>query len=105
VVNHGVWARAEVKLLVEDHGERRRQIGIGVRVRRTRLARLSAGGLLLGVAFAVLGGLTGVAAVLVGALACSEALVILQRHRLARALYHAIENTAGSLHLESQPRP
>lgn len=105
VVNHGVWARAEVKLLVEDHGERRRQIGIGVRVRRTRLARLSAGGLLLGVAFAVLGGLTGVAAVLVGALACSEALVILQRHRLARALYHAIENTAGSLHLEPQPRP
>jgi hypothetical protein len=100
VVNHGVWARAEVKLLVQNHGEQRRQLDIGVRVRRTRLARLSAAGLLLGAAFAALGGLAGVAGVLVGALACSEGLVIRQRHRLARALYHATENMARSLPLE-----
>jgi glycosyltransferase involved in cell wall biosynthesis len=106
VVNHGVWARAEVKLLVENHGGQRRQLDIGVRVRRTPLARLTAGGLVLGAAFAALGGLGGVAAVLVGALACSEGLVIRQRHRLARVLYRATENTARSLPLEPQhPTP
>jgi hypothetical protein len=106
VVNHGVWARAEVKLLVQDHGGQRRQLDIGVRVRRTRLARLAAGGLLVGAAFAAFGGLGGIAAVLLGVLACSEGLVIRRRHRLARALYHATENTARALPLEPlRPTP
>jgi hypothetical protein len=99
VVNHGVWARAELKLLVASHGAQKRQVDIGVRVRRTRLARLSALGLALGSALVALGGLMGVAAVLVGALACSEVLVIRQRNRLALDLYHAIENTAHTLPL------
>jgi GT2 family glycosyltransferase len=100
VVNHGVWARAEVKLLVQDHGQRRRQLDVGVRVRRTRFARLVAGGLLLGAAFAALGGLGGVAAVLAGGLAFSEGVGIRQRHRIARVLHHATENAAHALPLD-----
>jgi hypothetical protein len=99
VVNHGVWARAELKLLVENHGAQKRQVDIGVRVRRTRFARLWAAGLALGSALVAFGGLMGVAAVLVGALACSEVLVIRQRNRLALALYYAIGNTARTLPL------
>jgi hypothetical protein len=58
-----------------------------------------AGGLLLATAFAALGGLPGLAGLLAAALACSEGLVIQQRHRLARILYGATENTARSLPL------
>jgi hypothetical protein len=100
VVNHGVWARAEVNLLVQDHGERRRQLDVGVQVRRTRFARLVAGSLLLGAAFAALGGLAGVTAVLAAGLAFSEGVGMRQRHRLARVLHHAIENAARALPLD-----
>ena len=105
VVNQGVWARAEVKLLVQDHGERRRQLDVGVRVRRTRFARMVAGGLLLGAAFAALGGIGGVAAVLAGGLAFSEGVGVRQRHRLARVLHHATENAARELPLDPLRSP
>ena len=72
---------------------------MGVRVRRTRLARLVAGGLLVAGAFAALGGLWSLAGVLAAALACSEALVVQQCSRPACVLNRAIENTAGSLPL------
>ncbi len=100
VVSHGVWARAEVKLLVQNHGEQKRQVDIGVRARRTRLARIVAGGLMLGGAFAWLGGIAGVAAVLIAVLGACEMLVIRQRHQLAQMLYRATENIARTLPLE-----
>ncbi len=100
VVNHGLWARAEVKVLVQDHGGKKRQVDVGVRVRRTRLARLVAAGLAIGAAFAGIGGLAGLAVVFAGVLAASEVLVVQRRHRLARVLYRAIENAARALPLD-----
>ena len=100
VVNHGVWARAEVKLLVQDHGGQRRQLDVGLRVRRTRLARLVAGALVLSAAFSALAGPPGLTAVLAFAALGTEVLVVQQRHRLARMLYQATEDAAGTLPLE-----
>jgi GT2 family glycosyltransferase len=100
VVNHGVWGRAEVNLLVENHGGSSRQLDVAARLRRTRLARLVSGGLLVGAAFSALGGVPGFTGVFAAALAISEGLVALQCHRLGQMLYRAIENTAASLPLE-----
>ncbi|MEE4377961.1 MAG: glycosyltransferase [Candidatus Competibacteraceae bacterium] len=99
LVKSGIWARAEVKLLVQNHGERRRQLDIGVRVRRTGLAQLLTTGMLLVTGSAAFGGLSGIAAIFAGLLACSEGFVIRQRHQLARTLYHATENATRSLPL------
>jgi len=96
----GIWARAEIKLLVQNHGGQRRQLDIGVRVRRTSLARLLTTGMLLVIGSAAFSGLSGIAAIFVGLLACSEGFVIRQRHQLARTLYHATQNAARYLPLD-----
>ncbi|NJN47529.1 MAG: glycosyltransferase [Candidatus Competibacteraceae bacterium] len=100
LVKSGIWARAEIKLLVQNHGGQRRQLDIGVRVRRTGLAKLLTTGMLLVTGFAVFAGLTGIAAIFVGLLASSEGFVIRQRHQLARTIYHATEIATRSLPLK-----
>jgi glycosyltransferase involved in cell wall biosynthesis len=90
-VHRGVWARAPVKVLIQNHGAEKRQIDIGVAVRPTTL---SSGVLLLlatGAVLAVTAGAWEVGATLSAALLGFSGFLVAQARRLGRTLYHAIE--------------
>ncbi|NNL67884.1 MAG: glycosyltransferase [Myxococcales bacterium] len=100
LVRWSVWARAEISLLVQNHGGPRRQVDVRVRLRATRLARLTTGLLVAGAGLAALSGAWGLALVLTVLLAGTGAIVVQQGLRLGRTLYHATETATRSLPLE-----
>lgn len=100
LARRSVWARAEVGLLVQNHGGARRQVDVRVCLRATRLARLTTALLLGGACLAALAGAPGLALVLGVLLVGIGAIVVQQGTRLARTLYHAIEIATRSLPLE-----
>jgi len=98
-VHRGVWMRAQVKVLVQDHGGADRQVDVGVRLRRTRLARTVQALAAAGTVLAWTAGIHAVALLLLAALVGTEAFLIHQALRLGRTLYHAVEITFQRLPL------
>lgn len=104
LVRRGVWARAEVGMLVQNHGGPRRQLDVRIRLRGTRLARLTTGLLLAGACLALVTGAPELALVLAVLLGGVATIVVQQGVRLARTLYHGTEIATRSLPLEPLDR-
>ncbi len=99
-VHRGVWVRAEVRVLVENHGGSDRQVDVGVRLRQTSLAKgMKAAYALIGLV-ALAGGVGSVAALAGAALAITEGFLGYQTYRMGRTVYHAVEITFQSLPLD-----
>jgi glycosyltransferase involved in cell wall biosynthesis len=99
-IHRGVWVRAEVKVLIQNHGGNDRQVDVGVRLRQTGLAK----GLKAAFAFVALlafvANVHSVAALFGVALVVTEAFLSYQAYRMGRTVYHAAEITSQSLPLE-----
>jgi glycosyltransferase involved in cell wall biosynthesis len=95
----GVWVRAEVNVLVQNHGESKRQVDVGVRLRQTPPAKLLKG--LFAVA-ALLGAAAGAwptAALLAAAAAATEGFLSVEAYRFGRTIQEAVEISFRSLPL------
>ena len=99
-IHRGVWVRAEVRVLVENHGGNDRQIDVGVRLRQTGLSKgMKAAYALVGL-IALVGGIHSVSALAAAALVVTEVFLGHQAYRMGRTVYHAVEITFQSLPLD-----
>ncbi len=89
--HRGPWARAEVGVLVENHGARRRQVVVGVSLRQTALAKFVILAYLVGAGFAAAAAAWPLLVLFAAALLLSEGFYLVQAFRLGRALYYAID--------------
>jgi GT2 family glycosyltransferase len=97
---HGAWLRGEVKILVENHGGERRQVDVGMRVRRSLPARLVTA--LLGV-LAALGLVEGAGTLFVlsaVAMLGWEAFLLRGAFRFCRGFRDAVARAFASLPVE-----
>jgi hypothetical protein len=99
-IHRGVWVRAEVKVLVENHGGNDRQVDVGVRLRQTGLSKgmKAAYGVVALLAFAA--NVHSVAVLFGAALVITEGFLSYQAYRMGRTVYHAVEITFQSLPLD-----
>lgn len=99
-IHRGVWVRAEVKVLVENHGGSDRQVDVGVRLRQTGLSKgMKAVYALVGL-LALVGNVHSVTVLAGAALVITEAFLSYQAYRMGRTVYHAVEITFQSLPLD-----
>jgi GT2 family glycosyltransferase len=98
-VHRGVWTRALVRVLIENHGGLKRQVDVGVALRPTGWSKLMLGVLAGSAVLAAVGGAWSLAAALAGGLSCAALFLVDQARRLARTLYHAVEYTFHDLPL------
>ncbi len=99
-VYRGVWAKAEIRILVENHGGNRRQVDVGATLRPSAFPKLLLGLYAGGAALAALGGQPTLALLLAGAALATTAFVAHQAWRLGRTIYHAVEITFQALPLD-----
>jgi glycosyltransferase involved in cell wall biosynthesis len=99
-VYRGVWAKAELRLLVENHGGGRRQVDVGAVLRPSTFSKLVLALYAGGAALAALGGQPSLALLLVLVALASAAFVAHQAWRLGRMIYHAVEITFQALPLD-----
>jgi O-antigen biosynthesis protein len=98
-VHRGLWTRALIRVLVQNHGGVRRQVNVGVALRPTTAARV---GLCLVAGTAVLAASSGASslfAMLTLATLGAATLLASQALRLGRTLHHAIESAYRDLPL------
>ncbi|CAG0967366.1 Putative glycosyltransferase EpsH [Myxococcaceae bacterium] len=99
-IHRGVWVRAEVTVLVQNHGGLDRQVDVGARLRQTGLAKgLAVAGALVGL-LAFLAGLESVTGLLAASVVGFEAFLAYQAYRMGRTVYHAVEITSNALPLD-----
>ncbi len=98
-VHRGVWARALVQVLVQNHGANRRQVNVGVALRPTTATKVAAGGLLGAAALAALAGAAPLLAALLAAASGLALLLLGQAHRLGDGVHRAVERAYAELPL------
>jgi len=98
-VHRGIWARADLKVAVENHGGNKRLFRNRIRVHASRLARITLAACAVLAIAGALGGLAEIAelGILLGLL--TLAMVILESFRLGRVLYHVLEIVAKHIGL------
>jgi glycosyltransferase involved in cell wall biosynthesis len=99
-IRRGLWVRGQLQVLVQNHGESKRQVDVGVSLRQTTLPKLLKGIYGLVAAIAVAGGAWVTALSIVVVAIATEAFMALQAYRLADVIYHAVEIAFRSLPLE-----
>lgn len=99
-IHRGVWTRAEVKVLAQNHGGMDRQIDVGVRLRQTDLSKGLKAGFALVALLAFLAGQYAVTALFASSVVILEGFLTYQAYRMGRTVYHAMEITSNSLPLE-----
>jgi glycosyltransferase involved in cell wall biosynthesis len=99
-IHRGVWVRAQVKVLVQNHGGLQRQVDVGAVLRQTALAKGVKASYAIAGLLALAGGVDAVAALFGVALVVTEAFLVYQALRLGRTLWHAVEITFQSLPLD-----
>jgi glycosyltransferase involved in cell wall biosynthesis len=101
VVHRGLWVRAEVDVLVENHGASRRLVAAGVSLRQTALAKLVIAAYLVGAALAASAGAWPLVGVLAAVAILTEGFYVFQGLRLGRTLYRAIDIAFKPLRLDA----
>lgn len=99
-ISRGIWTRAEMKFLIENHGGNKRQVDVGVSLRTTALAKALLALCGAGVLLATVGGWPLVAMELLIAMAGTAGFLAYQGYRLGRTIWHAVEITFQSLPLD-----
>jgi hypothetical protein len=99
-IHRGVWVRAEVKVLAQNHGGMDRQLDVGVRLRQTGLAKGMKAAFAMVALLAFLAGAPSVTALFGAAVLILEGFLSYQAYRMGRTVYHAVEITSNSLPLD-----
>lgn len=99
-VHRGVWVRAEVKVLVQNHGGMDRQVDVGVRLRQTGLSKGLKAAFAAVATLAAVAGVESVTVLFGSALVITEAFLTYQAYRMGRTVYHSTEISFNSLPLE-----
>jgi glycosyltransferase involved in cell wall biosynthesis len=90
LLHHGVWLRGRIKVLVANHGEQKRQINVGMQLRRTALSNALASGYAAGALASAGLGMWPAAALFAAALAALELSLGFELYRLAHAFRDAV---------------
>jgi hypothetical protein len=98
-IYRGIWARAEVQILCQNHGGSRRQIDVGVRLRQNLTAKLLKGLWGLGALVTFGLGLWSAGALFCALLVGTEVFLAHQAYRVGRNLEDAVEFSFASLPL------
>ncbi len=98
-LQRGLWVLCRVNVLVQNHGQAKRQVDIGIRLRQTGPTKLLKAGAGVGTALAAAAGMWSVVALLAGGLILAEAFFIRQAWRLGTSLRDAIATSFRSLPL------
>jgi O-antigen biosynthesis protein len=98
-VHRGLWVRALVQVLVQNHGASRRQVNVGVALRATTASRVAVGGLLGAAALAALAGAAPLSAALLAAASGMSLLLLSQARRLGDTVHCALERAYAELPL------
>jgi O-antigen biosynthesis protein len=94
---HGVWLRGQVKILVADHGAGRRQVDVGLELRRTIPGRLVPGACAAAALLSAALGAWPAAGLFVGVLLATEALLGHKLYRFAQAFHDVVADSFRSL--------
>jgi hypothetical protein len=89
-VHRGLWVRALVQVLVQNHGASRRQVNVGVALRATLAARVAVGGLLGAAALAALTGAGPLFGALMAAASGMALLLLTQARQLGDTVHRAV---------------
>jgi hypothetical protein len=98
-VHGGIWTRGEIKVLVQNHGEARRQVDVGVWSRQTSAATLLVGAWAAGAVLAATAGAWGLCGLLGAAAVGSAGLLGQRATRLVGTLRDAVQSAFGGLPL------
>jgi glycosyltransferase involved in cell wall biosynthesis len=94
---HGVWLRGQIKVLVANHGARKRQIDVGMQLRQTRLAKALTSACAIGALFTAALGEWPAVGSFAGALFALEVFLGHQLYRFAHAFRDAVAVAFRSL--------
>jgi hypothetical protein len=99
-ISRGIWVRAEMKFLIQNHGGNKRQVDVGVSLRTTAFAKAILALLGVGTLLSIVGGWPMLAVELLAAMAGTASFLAYQAYRLGRTVWHAVEITFQSLPLD-----
>ncbi len=98
-VHRGLWMRALVQVLVQNHGASRREVNVGVALRPTTASRVAVGGLLAGAVLAAFTGVDALSAALLAAASGMALLLLSQARQLGDSVHRAVECAYADLPL------
>jgi glycosyltransferase involved in cell wall biosynthesis len=104
-VARGLSLQGQIQVLLQNHGEGRRQVDVGLAVRQTAPPRMLKGLYALGAAVAVAGGAWPVALAIGVTAIGTEAFLMLRARRLVETFRHAVDITFRSLPLDPLDSP